>query len=208
VPIERAAAEELTGEQLGERAPMRRVAVASAFGSTIEYYDFFLYGTAAALVFPQLFFPEAEPVVGTLASFGTFAVGFVARPLGGIVCGHYGDRVGRKAMLIITLMLMGLSTAAIGLLPTYATIGVWAPVLLTVLRFVQGFSFGGELGGAALLTVEHAPRERRGFWGKSRSWGRRSARASRPPCCSPPPSPCPTRRSWPGAGASRSCSAS
>ena len=148
-----------------ERTPLRRVVMASLIGTTIEWYDFFLYGSAAALVFNRLFFPEYDPLVGTLLAFATYAVGFVARPLGGIVCGHYGDRVGRKAMLVITLMLMGLSTAAIGLLPTYATIGVWAPVLLTLLRFVPGFSFGGELGGAALLTVEHAPRERRGFWG-------------------------------------------
>ena len=143
----------------------RRVAVASAIGTTIEWYDFFIYGTAAAMVFGPQFFPQVSTVAGTLASFATFGVGFVARPLGGIVMGHFGDRVGRKSMLVWSLMLMGVSTFAIGLLPNYAQIGVWAPALLIALRSSQGFALGGEWGGAVLMSVEHAPAERRGFYG-------------------------------------------
>ncbi len=148
-------------------AAIRKVAFASFVGTTIEWYDFFLYGTASALVFGKLFFPNYDPLLGTLASFGTYAVGFVARPIGGIVCGHYGDRIGRKSMLIFTLLLMGVATALIGLLPTYAQIGVWAPICLIVLRLAQGFAVGGEWGGAVLMAVEHAPANRRGFYG---SW--------------------------------------
>jgi MHS family shikimate/dehydroshikimate transporter-like MFS transporter len=148
-------------------ASIRKVAIASFVGTTIEWYDFFLYGTASAFVFGPLFFPNFDPLTGTLASYGTYAVGFVARPIGGIVCGHYGDRVGRKSMLIFTLLLMGVATALIGLLPTYSQIGIWAPVLLIVLRLAQGFAVGGEWGGAVLMAVEHAPSERRGFYG---SW--------------------------------------
>lgn len=142
-----------------------KVAVASFIGTAIEWYDFFLYGTAAALVFNRLFFPSFDPLTGTMAAFGTFAVGFVARPLGGVVFGHYGDKLGRKAMLSTTLMLMGLATFAVGLLPTYDTLGVWAPALLVLLRLVQGFGLGGEWGGAVLMAVEHAPPNRRGFYG-------------------------------------------
>ncbi|MCP3142310.1 MFS transporter [Pyxidicoccus xibeiensis] len=151
-----------------------KVAVASFIGTAIEWYDFFLYGTAAALVFNRLFFPSLDPLAGTLAAFGTFAVGFVARPLGGVVFGHYGDKLGRKAMLSATLMLMGLATFAVGLLPTYDTVGVLAPVLLVVLRLVQGFGLGGEWGGAVLMAVEHAPANRRGFYG---SWPQMGAPA-------------------------------
>jgi metabolite-proton symporter len=143
----------------------RRVAVASAIGTTIEWYDFFIYGTAAAVVFAPQFFPQVSELAGRLAAFATFAIGFVARPLGGLVMGHYGDRLGRKSMLVWSLMLMGLSTFAIGLLPTYASIGVWAPVLLVVLRFVQGFALGGEWAGAVLMSVEHAPQGQRGLFG-------------------------------------------
>jgi metabolite-proton symporter len=143
----------------------RRVAVASAVGTTIEWYDFFIYGTAAATVFGPRFFPQISPVAATLASFATFGVGFVARPIGGIVMGHFGDRVGRKSMLVWSLMLMGLSTLGIGLLPDYSQIGIWAPALLIVLRLVQGFALGGEWGGAVLMSVEHAPDGRRGFYG-------------------------------------------
>ena len=143
----------------------RRVAVASAIGTTIEWYDFFIYGTAAATVFGQQFFPQVSPMAGTMASFATFGVGFVARPIGGVVMGHFGDRVGRKAMLVWSLMLMGASTLAIGLLPAYERIGVWAPALLIVCRLVQGFALGGEWGGAVLMSVEHAPAARRGFFG-------------------------------------------
>lgn len=140
-----------------------RVVAASFVGTAIEWYDFFLYGTAAALVFPRLFFPDADPLAGQLAALGTYAVGFVARPFGGVVFGHYGDRFGRKAALVATLVLVGLSTCAMGLLPTYAMVGAWAPVLLVVLRFVQGLGVGGEWAGAVLLVVEHGGSRGRGF---------------------------------------------
>ena len=138
-------------------ADARRVAFASAIGTTIEWYDFFIYGTAAATVFGPQFFPQVSQLSGTLAAFATFAIGFIARPLGGIVMGHFGDRLGRKSMLVWSLLLMGLSTFAIGLLPNYAAIGPLAPVLLVTFRFVQGFALGGEWGGAVLMSVEHAP---------------------------------------------------
>ena len=143
----------------------RRVALASAIGTTIEWYDFFIYGTAAALVFGPQFFPSASPLAGTLAAFATFAVGFAARPLGGMVMGHFGDRIGRKSMLVWSLMLMGGATFGIGLLPTYTQVGAWAPVLLVLLRFAQGFALGGEWAGAVLMSVEHAPQARRGLFG-------------------------------------------
>ena len=146
---------------------IRRVAIASLIGTAIEWYDFFLYGTASALIFNKLFFPNYDPLTGTLASFGTYAVGFAARPIGGIVCGHYGDKIGRKSMLILTLLIMGVATFLIGCLPTYNDIGIWAPILLIVLRVAQGFGVGGEWGGAVLMAVEHAPSGRRGFYG---SW--------------------------------------
>ena len=141
------------------------MALASAVGTTIEWYDFFIYGTAAAVVFGPQFFPQVSELAGTLAAFATFAIGFIARPLGGVVMGHFGDRLGRKFMLVWALMLMGLATLGIGLLPTYAQIGGWAPVLLTTLRFIQGFALGGEWGGAVLMSVEHAPHGRRGLFG-------------------------------------------
>jgi metabolite-proton symporter len=150
-----------------ERRASRKVAFASLVGTTIEWYDFFIFGTAAALVFNQVFFPEFDPLTGTLAAFASFSVGFIARPLGGAVFAHFGDRVGRKPMLVWSLLLMGAATVLMGVLPGYATIGVWAPVLLVVLRFAQGFGVGGEWGGAALMAVEHAPADRRGFYG---SW--------------------------------------
>jgi MFS family permease len=143
----------------------RRVALASAIGTTIEWYDFFIYGTAAAVVFAPKFFPQVSALAGTLASFATFAIGFGARPLGGIVMGHFGDRVGRKATLVWCLLLMGISTFGIGLLPTYSSIGAWAPALLVSLRFLQGFALGGEWGGAVLMSVEHAPKGKRGLFG-------------------------------------------
>jgi MFS transporter, MHS family, shikimate and dehydroshikimate transport protein len=148
-------------------ASIRKVAIASFIGTTIEWYDFFLYGTASALVFGRLFFPKYDAMTGAMASYGTYAVGFLARPIGGIVCGHFGDRVGRKSMLIFTLSLMGVATALIGLLPTYNQIGVWAPALLIALRIAQGFAVGGEWGGAVLMAVEHSPKGKRGFYG---SW--------------------------------------
>ena len=146
---------------------IRLVAVASLLGTTIEWYDFFLYNTAAALVFNKLFFPTFDPFVGTLLAFSTYTVGFVARPIGAVVIGHYGDKVGRRSMLALTLVMMGVATCLIGALPTYATIGPWAAVLLVVLRIVQGFGVGGQWGGAVLMTVEHAPAGQRGFYG---SW--------------------------------------
>ena len=142
-----------------------RSAIGSLIGTSIEWYDYFLYGTAAAVVFSPLFFPDIDPIMGLMASFGTFAVGFLARPLGGFVAGHVGDRVGRKAMLVASLLIMGIGTTLIGALPTYDQIGYWAPVLLLVLRILQGFGAGAEWGGAALMSVEHAPRHRRGFYG-------------------------------------------
>ncbi len=150
-----------------QHGSVKIVALASLIGTTIEWYDFFLYNTAAALVFNRLFFPNSDPLMGTLYAYGTFAVGFFARPFGGIVIGHYGDRIGRKAMLVLTLMIMGVATFLIGLLPTYAQIGQWAAVALVVLRVVQGFGVGGEWGGAVLMAVEHAPPGKRGFYG---SW--------------------------------------
>lgn len=143
----------------------KRVLIASAVGSALEWYDFFIYGTAAALVFGQLFFPKAEPAVGTLLSFATFGVAFVARPFGGLVFGHLGDRIGRKPVLVITLMLVGAGTFLIGLLPTYESIGLWAAVLLVLLRLVQGFGAGAEYGGAVIMAVEHAPPGKRGLYG-------------------------------------------
>lgn len=146
------------------RSPVK-VATASFIGTTVEYYDFFIYGTAAALVFPRIFFPEATPLMGTLLAFATFGVGFFARPIGGVVFGHFGDRVGRKKMLVISLTGMGAATFLMGLTPDFATIGVLAPLLLVVLRLAQGFCVGGEWGGAVLMAVEHAPAGRRGFYG-------------------------------------------
>ncbi|MEU9334820.1 MFS transporter [Streptomyces sp. NPDC048290] len=143
---------------------MLRLAMASLAGTAIEFYDFFVYGTAAALVLGPLFFPTFSPLAGTLAAFGTFAVGFVARPLGSVLFGHIGDRHGRRPVLVISLLVTGASTVAVGCLPTYGSIGVAAPVLLLVLRFVQGLGLGGEWGGAVLLTAEHAPPDRRGLW--------------------------------------------
>ena len=143
---------------------MRRVVVAASFGTMLEWYDFFLYGTAAALIFPRLFFPDSDPLVGTLLSFAVYATGFLARPVGGFVAGHFGDRVGRKTTLMVTLLVMGSATALIAFLPTYQQVGVLAPILLVLLRVIQGLATGGEWGGASLLTLEHA-QDRRAFWG-------------------------------------------
>ncbi|TQM09055.1 MFS transporter [Pseudonocardia kunmingensis] len=143
----------------------RRVLIASLVGSTVEWYEFFIYGTAASLLFDELFFPDFDPLVSALLALSTFAIAFVARPIGGAVFGHFGDRIGRKSMLVITLTMMGAATFAIGLLPTYAQIGVAAPLLLVLLRLVQGFSLGGEYGGAVLMSIEHAGTNKRGFFG-------------------------------------------
>src|SRR5262245_33059599 len=150
-------------ENVRSSTPIARIVLASFIGTSIEWYDFFLYGTAAALVFNKLFFPTLDPLAGTMASFVTYAVGFFARPLGGIVFGHYGDKIGRRSTLVTTLLLMGLSTFLIGLLPTYDQIGVMAPVALAGLRLVQGLGVGGEWGGAVLLVVEHGHQRRRGI---------------------------------------------
>ncbi|GAB3288822.1 MFS transporter [Parasphingorhabdus pacifica] len=146
------------------RASIGKVVFASLIGTAIEWYDFFLYGSAAALVFGPLFFPESEPAAATMLAFGTYAIGFVARPLGGIIFGHFGDKLGRKTMLVVSLLLMGTATFAIGLLPTYATVGIAAPLLLLTCRMLQGFAVGGEWGGAVLMAAEHGDDSRRGFW--------------------------------------------
>ena len=143
---------------------LRRTIGASVIGTIAEYYDFFIYGTASALAFNEIFFPETDPLVGTLAAFATYAVGFFARPLGGLVWGHVGDRIGRKRALVFTLLLTGLGTFSVGLMPTYNTIGIWAAVILVVVRLIQGFGVGGEQGGAILLTAEASPPNRRGFF--------------------------------------------
>ncbi|MGC1702688.1 MAG: MFS transporter [Pseudolabrys sp.] len=143
------------------------VAFASAIGTTIEWYDFFLFGVVTPLVFNKLFFPNFDPLVGTLLAYTTFFVGFISRPIGGIIFGHYGDRIGRKTVLVLTILIMGVATFLIGLLPNYATVGIWAPVMLLFLRIFQGIGIGGEWGGAVLMAVEHSPAGRRGFYG---SW--------------------------------------
>lgn len=160
-----------TGPSARQPAPdhrqLRRVALSGLLGTAVEFYDFLVYGTVAALVFGDLFFPGADPAVGTIAAFGTFAAGYVARPLGGIVFGHFGDRLGRKSMMLLTMALMGGASLLIGVLPTYHAIGVWAPVLLVALRVVQGIAIGGEWAGATLMVVEHAEGTqgaRRGLW--------------------------------------------
>ena len=147
--------------ETGRKTSHLKVATASLIGTAIEWYDFFLYGTAAALIFNKLFFPTFDPMVGTLLAFATYALGFVARPLGGLVFGHYGDTIGRKTMLYLTLLIMGVATAVIGVLPTYDTLGVWAAVLLIACRLLQGFGLGGEWGGAVLMAVEHAPEDKK-----------------------------------------------
>lgn len=142
---------------------VRQVVAASFVGTMIEWYDFFLYGTAAALIFNEVFFPNSDPSVGTIQALATYSVGFFARPIGGVVFAHFGDRIGRKSMLVITLMLMGMATFLIGLLPTYSQAGIWAPILLVALRFIQGFGVGGEWGGAVLMAVEHGHGRNRGL---------------------------------------------
>ncbi len=153
---------------LAEPQPtMRRIAVASVIGTTVEWYDLFIFATASALVFNKVFFPNVDPLIGTLLSFGTFASAYLARIVGAAIFGHFGDRLGRKSMLLISLVMMGLATFAIGLLPDYTEIGIWAPILLLSLRLLQGLALGGEWGGAVLMAVEHAPAGRRGLYG---SW--------------------------------------
>ena len=194
--------------ELEHRVQLRRAVIASTIGTTIEWYDFFLYSTVTGLVFAKLYFPESDPLVGTLQAFGIYAVGFVARPVGAAIFGHYGDRIGRKAALIATLLLMGIATFLVAFVPTYAQIGIWGAIILTVLRFIQGVGVGGEWGGSVLLSMEWArSNHHRGFiaawpqfgvprdcsWRIWRRW--RSARS-------------PATSFWPGAGAFRSSSAS
>ncbi|WP_453991310.1 MFS transporter [Bacillus nitroreducens] len=157
--------EEINTDNKGFSKEHRKVGLASFIGTTIEWYDFYLYGTAAALVFPALFFPTFDPLYGTLAAFGSYAAGFIARPLGSAVFGHFGDKVGRKKMLTLSLLLMGIATFLMGLVPSYQTIGLLAPLLISLLRIVQGFAVGGEWGSAVVMSVEHAPKGKRGLYG-------------------------------------------
>jgi len=154
-----------TVEHQVTRKEVRTAVSSSAIGTSIEWYDFFLYGTAAGLVFDKLYFPSDDPLVATILAYATFAIGFVARPLGGVIFGHLGDRIGRKKTLITTMYIMGIATFLIGAIPTYDQIGFWAPVMLVILRIAQGVAIGGEWGGAVLLSVEYAPKNRRGFFG-------------------------------------------
>src|SRR5271168_449768 len=135
-------------------AQLRKAVIAATVGTTIEWYDFFIYGTAAGLVFPKLFFPNADPLTGTLAAFSTYFIGFIGRPIGAAIFGHYGDRIGRKATLIVTLLLMGIATFLIAFVPSYASIGIWGAIILTVLRTIQGIGVGGEWGGSVLISME------------------------------------------------------
>lgn len=164
-----------------------KVIVASLVGTAIEFFDFYIYATAAVIVFPHIFFPQGDPTTATLQSLATFAVAFVARPIGSALFGHFGDRVGRKVTLVASLLTMGISTVLIGLLPSYETIGIFAPILLALARFGQGLGLGGEWGGAALLATENAPAKSARCTAPSRSWARRSASSSptAPSCCSP-----------------------
>ncbi|WP_029391542.1 MFS transporter [Streptomyces xiaopingdaonensis] len=161
----------MSAQPQAPRVSASKTFLVSGLGTALEYYDFLIYGLAAGLVFNTVFFPSADPVVGTLYAFGAFGTGFLARPLGGIVIGHFGDRIGRKKMLTLTLVLMGVSSFLVGLLPGYATIGAWSPLLLVLLRLIQGFAAGGEWGGAALFGIERAPLGRRGLWGSFTSMG-------------------------------------
>lgn len=158
-------ADDSTPTHLGQPTPMKRVAFASFVGTAIEYYDFFIYGNAAALVFPTVFFPNLSHSLATIASLATFAAAFISRPVGAAVFGHFGDRLGRKRTLAATLLIMGLSTVAVGLVPSAAAIGVAAPLILLVLRLLQGFAVGGEWAGSALLSAEYAPTAKRGMYG-------------------------------------------
>ena len=185
----------------------RRAFTASLVGTSLEWYDYFIFASAAALVFNKLFFPSFDPLTGTLLSLATFTAGFVVRPLGAMVFGHFGDRVGRKQALTISLLIVGASTFLIGVLPTYATVGVLAPILLVLLRMAQGFALGGEWGGAVLISMEHGPQSGAASTRPGRSSACRSAT-----CCRRASSRCscscsPRTSCWRGAGASRSCSA-
>jgi metabolite-proton symporter len=161
----------VTADRRPAQSSVRRAVAGSFVGTAIEWYDFFIYGTAAALVLGPQFFPGGSDLAGTLAAFGTLAVGFLARPFGGVIMGHFGDKTGRKSMLVISMLLMGLATVGIGLLPNYDAIGVWAPIILVALRFIQGVGVGGEWGGAVLMATEHAPKNKRGLYGAAPQMG-------------------------------------
>src|SRR5256885_3789682 len=180
-----------------------KIALASAIGTTIEWYDFFLYGVVTPIVLNKLFFPNYDPIVGTLLAYATFFVGFLSRPIGGIIFGHYGDRIGRKTVLVLTLLIIGIATFLIGLLPTYASVGIWAPAMLLVLRIFQGIGIGGEWGGAVLMAVEHSPDGKRGFYG---SWPQLGvpAGASPPPRLGALPTAPPHHPFSPGPGGTQS----
>lgn len=150
--------------QTDQEKTIHKVVASALVGATIEWYDFFLYGVVAGIVFNKLYFPSSDPVIATLLAYTTFAVGFVTRPLGGVIFGHFGDKIGRKSMLILTLMIMGIATFLIGLVPTYDDIGIWAPITLLLLRVAQGIGLGGEWGGAVLMAYEYAPKNKRGFY--------------------------------------------
>ncbi|MEG1118258.1 MAG: MFS transporter, partial [Janthinobacterium sp.] len=160
-PAARAPGEKATTAKTG------RLATASMVGTTLEWYDFTVYNTMAALIFNHLFFPSFDPLTGTILAFSTYAVGYISRPIGGVIFGHLGDKLGRRWVLVVTLMLMGVTTGLMGLLPTYATAGIWSPVLLVALRFVQGIALGGEWAGAVLISVEHGAPDKRG---RNASW--------------------------------------
>jgi MFS family permease len=164
------ASSELEAPAAGSQVNMRKVAFASVIGTTVEWYDLFIFATASALVFNKIFFPEFDELIGTLLAFGTFASAYGARIVGAALFGHFGDKLGRKSMLLISLLAMGLATFAIGLLPDYASIGLWAPVLLLTLRLIQGLALGGEWGGAVLMAVEHAPKPARTLWIMGADW--------------------------------------
>ena len=164
-----------TTEQIEHDKNLRRVVVSSLVGAVIEWYDFFLYGVVAGLIFNHLYFPEFDDRIGTMLAFATFAVGFVARPLGGLVFGHFGDKIGRKKVLVLTLMIMGTGTVAIGCIPSYASIGIWAPILLILCRVAQGLGLGGEWGGAVLMSFESAPAHKRAFYASLPQIGPRPA---------------------------------
>lgn len=184
----------------------RKAGVASFIGTTIEWYDFYAYGIAAALVFGKVFFPaDLNPGTATMLSFLTLWAGFIARPIGGIIFGHLGDKIGRKTTLVITLVMMGVATTCIGLLPTYLQIGIWAPIALVVLRVIQGIAVGGEWGGAILIASENAPKGKGILYAAFAQQGSPPATCWRPSCSSPS-APCRSRTSCSGAGAFRSCS--
>lgn len=183
-----------------------KIAAASGWiGSALEYYDFFIYATAASLLFPQLFFPSHNPTVGIVASLATFGVGYVARPIGAMVLGHLGDRHGRKTVLIFCMLLMGFATMCVGLLPTYQQIGIWAPVLLVILRLIQGFAVAGEMSGASSMILEHAPFGRRGYFASFTLQEFRQGSSLRPASSCRWPTSCRRISLLPGVGAFRSC---